>query len=109
MHTVAAAHCPAMRLHVTLDDDLVAELRATIPWGERSRFIAQAIRRALVEVQRLDAARDERGSRVLARPDEEPASLLATGKAPTEPAGPNAAPRTGHYGPSYLPPANRIS
>ncbi len=52
-------HTPEMRLHVTLDTDLVAELRATVPWGERSRFIAHAIRRTLAEVQSLDSGASE--------------------------------------------------
>lgn len=48
-----------MRLHITLDDDLVAELDRRVARGQRSRFIAEAVRRALEDQwrwERIEAA-----------------------------------------------------
>lgn len=42
-------YCVAMRLHITLDDVLVAELDRKVGARERSRFIAAAVRRVLAE------------------------------------------------------------
>jgi Arc/MetJ family transcription regulator len=48
-----------MRLHISLEDELVAELDRRVPPRDRSKFIGQAVRRALDEDRRraaLDAA-----------------------------------------------------
>jgi Arc/MetJ family transcription regulator len=45
-----------MRVHITLDDRLVAELDRRVGVRERSRFIARALRRSLDEADRRDAA-----------------------------------------------------
>jgi len=44
-----------MRLHITLDDELVAELDRRVGPRERSAFITRAVRRALVEQRTWDA------------------------------------------------------
>jgi metal-responsive CopG/Arc/MetJ family transcriptional regulator len=49
----------AMRVHITLDDDLVAELDLRVGARARSRFISRAVRMALDEERRraeLEAA-----------------------------------------------------
>jgi Arc/MetJ-type ribon-helix-helix transcriptional regulator len=48
-----------MRLHISLPDDLVAEVDRAVGPRDRSAFIARAVRRALddaVRLQALDAA-----------------------------------------------------
>lgn len=45
----------AMRLHITLEDELVAALDRTIGARERSGFIAEAVRRALEERARRES------------------------------------------------------
>lgn len=44
----------AMRIHITLDDDLLAELDARVGRRQRSRFIAATVRRALDDQRRWD-------------------------------------------------------
>ena len=44
----------AMRMHITLDDELVADLDARVKARSRSRFIAEAVRRALDDVRRRE-------------------------------------------------------
>ena len=44
-----------MRLHIQLDDDLVAELDRAVGPRDRSRFISQAVRHALDEDRRRSA------------------------------------------------------
>ena len=44
----------AMRIHISLDDDLVAELDARVGRRRRSGFIAETIRRALDDQRRWD-------------------------------------------------------
>ncbi len=44
----------AMRLHISLDDDLVAELDARVGARRRSRFIAESLRQALDYHRRWD-------------------------------------------------------
>jgi Arc/MetJ family transcription regulator len=51
-----------MRLHISLDDDLVAELDERIGPRDRSRFIGDAVRHALDEVTRADALQAALGS-----------------------------------------------
>lgn len=41
-----------MRLHIVLDDDVVAELDSRVGTRQRSRFIVEAIRRALDDEHR---------------------------------------------------------
>jgi Arc/MetJ family transcription regulator len=43
-----------MRLHISLDDDLVAELDRRVGRRRRSAFIAETIRRALEDQRRWD-------------------------------------------------------
>jgi metal-responsive CopG/Arc/MetJ family transcriptional regulator len=43
-----------MRLHITLDDDLVAELDSRVGPRQRSGFIVAALRRALDDERRWD-------------------------------------------------------
>jgi len=43
-----------MRMHINLDDELVAELDARVGRRRRSRFIAELIRRALDDERRWD-------------------------------------------------------
>lgn len=52
----------AMRLHISLDDDLVRDLDRRVGPRDRSRFIAQAVRQALDEVVRRDALESAIGS-----------------------------------------------
>jgi Arc/MetJ family transcription regulator len=56
--TVGAAarvgHHEPMRLHIALDDDLVAELDRRVGPRQRSAFIAELIRRGLDDEQRWD-------------------------------------------------------
>lgn len=44
-----------MRLHISLDEDLVRELDRRIGPRDRSHFIGKAVRRALDELDRMDA------------------------------------------------------
>ena len=44
----------AMRLHISLDDEIVADLDARVGRRRRSAFIAEALRRALNERRRWD-------------------------------------------------------
>ncbi|HEU0090313.1 MAG TPA: hypothetical protein VFQ77_22095 [Pseudonocardiaceae bacterium] len=44
-----------MRLHITLDDKLVADLDRIVGARERSSFIAGAVRRAIDELDRTEA------------------------------------------------------
>lgn len=43
-----------MRIHITLDDELVADLDARVGHRQRSAFIADALRRALDDQRRWD-------------------------------------------------------
>lgn len=51
-----------MRLHITLDDDLVGDLDRIVGARERSSFIAMAVRRAIDERHRCDALEAALGS-----------------------------------------------
>lgn len=51
-----------MRLHISLDDSLVAELDGRVGPRDRSRFIEDAVRRALNEARRADALESALGS-----------------------------------------------
>lgn len=52
----------AMRLHITLDDALVGDLDQVVGAGERSSFIAKAVRRTIDELKRADALEVALGS-----------------------------------------------
>lgn len=52
----------AMRLHITLDDELLRDLDRVVGARERSSFIARAIRRAIDELDRADALETALGS-----------------------------------------------
>ncbi len=51
-----------MRLHITLDDDLVADLDQRVKARARSPFIAEAVRRALDDVRRRESINASIGS-----------------------------------------------
>ncbi|MEX1006351.1 MAG: hypothetical protein WD271_00725 [Acidimicrobiia bacterium] len=51
-----------MRLHIVLDDDLVADLDSRVAPRERSAFIAQAIRSALEDQWRWEQIESALGS-----------------------------------------------
>lgn len=51
-----------MRLHISMDDELVAELDSRIGPRDRSRFIEQAVRQALDQAKRADALEAALGS-----------------------------------------------
>jgi len=51
-----------MRLHITLDDDLVAELDRRVGLRRRSSFVAAAVRRALDDDARWQAIQDAVGT-----------------------------------------------
>ena len=51
-----------MRLHIQLDDDLVAELDRRCGRRRRSSFVAELIRRALEDEQRWDDIESSLGS-----------------------------------------------
>jgi Arc/MetJ family transcription regulator len=51
-----------MRLHISLDDELIAELDRAVPPRDRSRFIGHAVRRALDEDKRRAALEAALGS-----------------------------------------------
>jgi metal-responsive CopG/Arc/MetJ family transcriptional regulator len=51
-----------MRLHISLDDELVAELDRQVGPRDRSRFIGRAVRRALDDDRRLAALEAAIGS-----------------------------------------------
>jgi len=51
-----------MRLHISLDDDLVAEIDRVVSPRERSAYIGRAVRRALDEDRRRTALLSALGS-----------------------------------------------
>jgi Arc/MetJ-type ribon-helix-helix transcriptional regulator len=51
-----------MRLHISLDDALVAELDSRVGPRDRSRFIEDAVRLALDQARRADALEAALGS-----------------------------------------------
>jgi hypothetical protein len=51
-----------MRLHITLDDELVKELDGRVGPRRRSAFIAEAIERALDDTRRWELIKSARGS-----------------------------------------------
>lgn len=51
----------AMRLHISIEDELVAELDGRVGARQRSPFIAAAIRRALDDERRWEAIADAVG------------------------------------------------
>lgn len=51
-----------MRVHISLDEDLVAELDARVGVRRRSPFIAASIRKALDDERRWDGILDSLGS-----------------------------------------------
>jgi hypothetical protein len=51
-----------MRLHISLEDELVAELDRRVPPRDRSRYIGHAVRRALDEDRRRAALEAALGS-----------------------------------------------
>jgi hypothetical protein len=51
-----------MRLHIVLDDELVAELDLRAGRGGRSRFVVEAVRRRLEEERRWDSLLAAAGS-----------------------------------------------
>jgi Arc/MetJ-type ribon-helix-helix transcriptional regulator len=52
----------AVRLHISLDDEMVADLDARVGRRRRSAFIAEALRRALDERRRWDEIESALGS-----------------------------------------------
>lgn len=58
--TVCQSMC--MRLHITLDDELVAELDRIAGPGKRSAFITASVRKALDEARRWDGILESLGS-----------------------------------------------
>ena len=59
---VAVGYPVAMRLHISLDDDLVAELDRVAGPRDRSRYISRAVRRALDDDRRRAALESVLGS-----------------------------------------------
>lgn len=51
-----------MRLHIVLNDELVAELDARVGRGGRSRFVVKAVRRRLADERRWDSLLAAAGS-----------------------------------------------
>jgi len=51
-----------MRVHITLDDDLVAELDRRVGLRRRSTFVAAAVRKALEDDARWQAIQDAVGA-----------------------------------------------
>jgi metal-responsive CopG/Arc/MetJ family transcriptional regulator len=51
-----------MRLHITLDEELVAELDRRVGPRERSAFIATAVRRALADQRHWEAIEQSLGA-----------------------------------------------
>ena len=51
-----------MRVHITLDADIVRQLDERVGTRRRSRFIAEAVKRALLDQQRWDALEAAVGS-----------------------------------------------
>ncbi len=51
-----------MRLHISLDDELVRDLDRVVGGRERSSFIAGAVRRAIDELDRTEALEAALGS-----------------------------------------------
>ncbi len=51
-----------MRVHITLEDDLVEDLDARVGTRGRSRFIAQAVRQALDDAKRWELIQSAIGS-----------------------------------------------
>ncbi len=58
----AVGYPVAMRLHITLDDELVRDLDRLVGARERSSFIARAVRRAIDELDRTEALEAALGS-----------------------------------------------
>lgn len=52
---MAVAYAVAMRVHLSLDDDLVSELDRRVTVRERSAFVASAIRAALAKQVRQES------------------------------------------------------
>lgn len=52
----------AMRLHISMDDELVAELDSRVGPRDRSQFIERAVRLALEQARRADALTAALGS-----------------------------------------------
>lgn len=52
----------AMRVHISLDDDLIAELDRRVGVRQRSAFIGETVRRALDDESRWDAIESAIGS-----------------------------------------------
>jgi metal-responsive CopG/Arc/MetJ family transcriptional regulator len=71
-----------MRMHINLDDDLVAQLDRRIGARRRSAFISATVRKALADEQRWEDI--EAGLGALAGSehewDEDPAGWVATGR-----------------------------
>jgi metal-responsive CopG/Arc/MetJ family transcriptional regulator len=71
-----------MRMHISLDDDLVAQLDRRIGARRRSAFISAIVRKALADEQHWEDI--EAGLGALAGSehewDEDPASWVATGR-----------------------------
>lgn len=71
-----------MRMHISLDDDLVAQLDRRIGARRRSAFISETVREALADEQRWEDI--EAGLGALAGSehewDEDPAGWVATGR-----------------------------
>lgn len=51
-----------MRMHISIDDDLVAELDERVGSRRRSAFIAEAVRHALDDARRWDSIQESIGS-----------------------------------------------
>ncbi len=51
-----------MRMHIVLDDELVAQLDARVGRGARSRFVVEAVRRRLADEERWDSLLAAAGS-----------------------------------------------
>ena len=68
-----------MRLHIVLDDDLVAELDARAGRGGRSRYVVEAVRRRLDDERRWDSLFSAAGSIEDGRHewDDDPAAWVA--------------------------------
>jgi metal-responsive CopG/Arc/MetJ family transcriptional regulator len=71
-----------MRMHISLDDDLVAQLDRRVGTRRRSAFISATVRKALADEQRWEDI--EAGLGALAGSehewDEDPAGWVATGR-----------------------------
>ena len=58
----AVGYLAAMRLHITLDDELVRDLDRIVGARERSSFIARAVQQAIDELDRTEALEAALGS-----------------------------------------------